>query len=80
MEAAIQRRAPRELGYRGQQVLNYVRLVIAQEGSAPSYEMIREALDLYDRAAVVRVVQCLERRGLIRRAGAGRVRRIKLVA
>jgi SOS-response transcriptional repressor LexA len=73
-------RAPRELGFRGRQVLAFVRQCIAQEGRAPSYEMIAEELRFNDRADVCRVIQRLERRGLVSRVGAGRCRRIRLAA
>lgn len=73
-----QRRAPRELGYRGTQVLSYVRAVIDEQGQAPSYAMIRDALGFNHECHVLRVVARLEGRGLIRRAGSGRVRRIRL--
>jgi DNA-binding Lrp family transcriptional regulator len=72
------RRAPRELGYRGVQVLAYVRSTIAEEGQAPSYGMIAAKLGMCSRENVLRVVERLESRGLLRRAGVGRVRRISL--
>jgi hypothetical protein len=75
----VYRRPPRELGYRGAQVLAYVRSTIEVEGSAPSYSMIRDELGFGDDAGVVRVVSILEKRGLLKRVGAGRVRRIRLV-
>jgi SOS-response transcriptional repressor LexA len=77
--ASAVRRVPRELGYRGCQVLAYVREIIEAEGMAPSCYRIRDALGFYDIAGVVRVVDVLERRGLLRRVGSGRVRRLRLV-
>jgi SOS-response transcriptional repressor LexA len=74
------RRAPRELGYRGAQVLALIRLSIADHGQAPSYTEIRNQLGFNDRADVGKVVKRLEGRGLIRRVGSGRVRRIRLPA
>ena len=68
----------RVLGYRCHQVLSYVRQTIADEGRAPSYGMIDSALDLGGRHKVCEFVQRLERRGLLSRAGSGRVRRIRL--
>lgn len=68
----------RVLGYRAAQVLGYVRETIATDGQAPSYRMIREELGFCDKAAVQRVVERLERRGLLSRVGSGRVRRIRL--
>lgn len=69
----------RALGYRGYQVHAYVREIVERDGRAPSYGMIREALDFCDDAAVSRVVQRLEKRGLLSRVGHGRVRRIRLI-
>jgi SOS-response transcriptional repressor LexA len=75
----MSRRAPRELGYRGTQVLSYVRETIANEGQAPSYAMIRDQLGFTHECHVLRVVSRLENRGLLKRAGSGRVRRIRLI-
>lgn len=74
------RNAPRELGFRGRQVLAYVQCVIAEQGIAPSYSMIRDELGFQSRAHVCRVVKRLESRGLLSRVGHGRVRRIRLGA
>lgn len=71
--------AHRALGYRAVQVLGYVRETIAEEGLAPSYAMIRDALGFGHECDVLQVVEGLERRGLIRRVGMGRVRRLRLV-
>lgn len=79
MGAQAKRRAPRELGYRGVQVLAYVRQTIAHDGLAPSYAMIRDVLGFNHEKHVCEVIKRLERRGLLRRAGVGRVRRIRLV-
>lgn len=68
----------RVLGYRQFQVLAFVTATIDSEGQAPTYGMIQQALAFCDRAGVVRVVDRLERRGLLSRVGAGRVRRIRL--
>ena len=76
--AGWDRRPPRELGFRGVQVLAFVRKCIVEHGRAPSYGMIMRELDFATTADVCRVVQRLEGRGLLRRAGAGRVRRIAL--
>lgn len=73
-------RIPRALGYRQTQVLAYVRLVIDEEGTAPSYAMIRRELGFPNDADVLSVVERLEKRGLLKRVGAGRVRRIRLMA
>jgi SOS-response transcriptional repressor LexA len=70
--------ASRIMGYRCIQVLGYVRAVIDDEGRAPSYSMIRDELGFTDKGDVCRVVKRLEQRGLLHRAGSGRVRRIRL--
>lgn len=70
----------RTLGYRGTQVLRYVNEVIEDEGEAPSYSMIRDELGFNLRSDVCNVVRRLEQRGLLRRVGHGRVRRIRLPA
>lgn len=67
------------LGYRGAQVLDYIETTLAETRSPPSYAMIREAFGFHDDAGVSRVVQRLERRGFIRRIGAGRSRRIRVM-
>jgi SOS-response transcriptional repressor LexA len=79
MASRALRRVPRYLGYRCVQVKRYVEEAIERDGIAPSYGMIRDDLDFCDLAAVSRVVQNLERHGHLRRAGSGRVRRIRLV-
>lgn len=68
----------RALGYRSVQVLGYVRQTIEREGQVPSYGMIANELGIRDRAKVCEIVDRLERRGLLHRAGKGRVRRIRL--
>ena len=68
----------RVLGYRAVQVLNYVHAEIAESGQAPSYSMIRDTIGFIHKGDVHRVVKSLERRGLLSRAGEGRVRRIRL--
>lgn len=65
----------RVLGYRSVQVLTYVRQTIDDTGRAPSYAMIRDQLGFNDKAEVCHIVKRLEKRGLLRRAGYGRVRR-----
>jgi SOS-response transcriptional repressor LexA len=68
----------RQLGYREFQVVKYVHETIAVEGIAPSYRMIKEALGITTKGEVCRIVGKLEKRGILRRAGRGRVRRIRL--
>lgn len=67
------------LGYRGAQVLAFIRATVSETGRPPSYESIRDELGFNDRAEVCRCVQRIERRGFIRRVGGGRTRRIRLV-
>lgn len=69
----------RVLGYRAVQVLEYVRLTIAEDGAAPSYAMICQALGINSKGEVSRIVAALENRGLLSRTGKGRVRRIRLI-
>lgn len=68
----------RHLGFRAQQVLGYVQATFARDGAAPSYSMIRDELGMWSKSDVARTVGSLERAGLLRRAGEGRVRRIRL--
>jgi SOS-response transcriptional repressor LexA len=68
----------RIFGYRGAQVLAYVRITIASDGQAPSYGMICDALGISTKGEVSEIVSRLERRGALRRVGRGRVRRIAL--
>jgi hypothetical protein len=63
--------------HRRDQVLSYVRSNIAENGRAPSYSMICDALGIRTRQEVCRIVGDLERLGKLRRAGRGRVRRIR---
>lgn len=68
----------RGLGFRGPQVLAYVRATIEAEGQAPSYGQIADALGFSSKSRVHDVIVGLERRGLLSRVGGGRVRRIRL--
>jgi len=68
------------LGYRASQVRSYVEETLARDGIAPSYNMICNELGIGTRGEVCRIVSDLERRGIFRRAGRGRVRRIRLPA
>ncbi len=70
----------RTLGYRGHQVLDFVRSSLAVQGDVPSYGAIRDALGFSANADVCRVVARLERRGLLARVGQGRQKRIRLAA
>lgn len=68
----------RALGYRGVQVLEFVRRTVAEEGTVPSYSMICDELGISNKGKVCEIVGRLEKRGLLHRAGHGRVRRIRL--
>lgn len=68
----------RVLGYRAYQVHEYVQTTVAQDGCAPSYRMICKDLGIATKGEVCKIVKALERRGLLRRVGNGRVRRIRL--
>jgi DNA-binding MarR family transcriptional regulator len=65
------------LGYKQYQIMRYVEAKLSEDGVAPSYNMISRELDM-TRGDVCRAVQRLERRGMLSRVGAGRVRRIQL--
>lgn len=71
-------RKRRDLGYRQFQILQYVDAGITAEGRAPSYGMIAHELGM-TKGDVCRSVQRLEKRALLKRVGAGKVRRIRLV-
>ena len=68
----------RVLGYRSVQVLEYDHQTIAEHGQAPSYGMIRDTFGFCHNGDVCRIIERLERRGLLSRVGSGRVRRIQL--
>jgi SOS-response transcriptional repressor LexA len=68
----------RVLGYRAFQVVRYVEAKLEQDGMAPSYGMICRDVGISTKGEVHRIVKSLERRGVFRRVGAGRVRRIRL--
>lgn len=59
-------------------MLDYVRQTIEHEGVAPSYGMICNAMGIRTRQEVCRMVKAAEDDGLLRRVGAGKVRRIRL--
>lgn len=59
------------LGYRGQQVLEYVTATIEQGQRSPSYAMIADQLGMNSIADVCNVVRRLERRGFLQRADTG---------
>lgn len=59
------------LGYRGEQVLIYVRTTVSDGQRAPSYAMIAEHCGFASIADVCNVVRRLERRGHLRRCDTG---------
>lgn len=63
---------------RRREVMAFVEASVQQNGRAPSYGEICDSLGIRTRHEVSRIVGCLEAQGLLRRAGAGRVRRIHL--
>jgi SOS-response transcriptional repressor LexA len=66
----------RALGYRAFQVLAFIRAEIGEKGQAPSYDQICAGVGINSKGEVSRIVDSLERRGLLSRVGRGRVRRI----
>jgi repressor LexA len=65
----------RVLGYRQQQVRTLVHQWVEERGYPPSYREICDELHIATKGEVSEIVQGLERRGELRRAG-GRRRRI----
>lgn len=61
------------------ELLNYIELVIATEGTSPSFEEMKEALGLKSKSGVHRLVSALEERGYIRRL-TNRARALEVVA
>ena len=70
----------RTLGYRGHQVLDFVRSSLAVQGDVPSYGAIRDALGFSANADVCRVVARLERRAMSQAEIDALPRRYKLIA
>lgn len=61
----------RLLGYRGQQVLDYVETTIDAGQRPPSYAQIADALGMSGTADVCKVIRRLEQRGYLRRSDTG---------
>lgn len=59
------------LGYRGQQVLEYIEAAIHHHERAPSYAQIADDLGMSSIADVCNVIRRLERRGLLNRRDTG---------
>jgi SOS-response transcriptional repressor LexA len=57
----------RVLGYRCVQVIQYINEVIERDGIAPSYNMICDELGISSKTIVCRIIQRLEKRGLVQR-------------
>lgn len=60
------------------QFVEYVGDVIERDGVAPSYGMACADLRIGTRSEVARLVRVAEDKGLLKRVGSGRVRRIRL--
>ena len=58
--------------------LNFITRYIKRNGYSPSYSEIGEELELSGRASIMRLVNCLEERGAIRKLE-GRHRSIEIV-
>jgi SOS-response transcriptional repressor LexA len=78
MATALSLKRHQIVGYRGTQVLAFVRRTIREKGCAPSYSEIRDELGFLTNSDVRKVIVRLERRALVSRVGRGRVRRIRL--
>jgi SOS-response transcriptional repressor LexA len=74
MMASRALRSPRELGYRGRQIVAMLR-----SGRSPTLAQIRDELGFHDEAGVLRVIQRLEKRAIVRRVKARRRCRLRLV-
>lgn len=61
------------------ELLNYIELVIATEGTSPSFEEMKVALGLKSKSGVHRLVSALVERGFIRRL-TNRARALEVVA
>lgn len=61
----------RQLGYRAQQVLDYIAARLERDGAPPSYGMIADALGFATTQDVRAVIQRLERRGYLHRRSVG---------
>lgn len=73
----VRRQTARILGYRQAQVRSLVRQWVEERGYPPSYREICDELHIATKGEVSEIVQSLERRGELRRAG-GKARRIAL--
>jgi len=67
MDGKALRHSTRVLGYRQFQVKGYVETAIADEGRAPTYDMIKTALGIATRGEISRIIQALEKRGVLSR-------------
>lgn len=72
-------RSGRMPGYREYQLLRLIRAFLIEHGRAPTYTAISRELGMA-RHHAADTVRRLENRGLVRRVGEGRVRRIAWVA
>ena len=61
------------------QVAAFIRATLRTTGQPPSYAMIRRKFGYADNTGVRQIVLRLEAKGIVKRNGAGRERRIQLV-
>lgn len=60
-------------------VANFIEAHLRRNGRPPSYAMIRDAFGYQDNTGVRQIVMRLEAKGILKREGKGRQRRIQLV-
>lgn len=68
-----------ELRQRQAEVAAYIATTLQRTGRPPSYGMIRERFGYADNTGVRQMVRRLEAKGVLRRHGVGRERRIRLM-
>ncbi len=61
------------------EVASFIAGHLQRNGRPPSYAMIRDAFGYQDNTGVRQIVMRLEAKGILKREGKGRERRIKLV-
>ena len=69
----------RVLGYRAYQVLNVIRHSVEEIGYIKPYEEICAELGIGSKGEISRIMDSLERRGIIFRVGTGTNRRVVLI-
>lgn len=68
-----------KLSNRQDSVACYIAGHLRHSGRPPSYAMIRDAFGYQDNTGVRQIIRRLEAKGILKREGKGRERRIKLV-